>query len=124
MAGAWHFEGGGGVKKRCRTGRDDFGEHGEWPEEEGLNGSGRIFRRGGGGKKYWTGADHFGVHNMTCILKDMRQGEGSNGRGIRAKVRNKGHDISKDWGMTFWRPVVGTEHFGEHGTYILENRGS
>ena len=76
---------------------------------------------GVGGKKYWTGADHFGVHNMTCILKDMRQGEGSNGRGIRAKVGNKGQTISKDWVMIFWRPVVGTEHFGEHGTYILEN---
>ena len=43
---------------------------------------------------------------MTCILKDMRQGEGSNGRGIRAKVGNKGHDISEDLGMKFWRPVV------------------
>ena len=43
-----------------------------------------------GGKKCWrTGADHFGEH-MTCILKDMRQGEGSDGRGIRAKVGNKG----------------------------------
>ena len=53
---------------------------------------------------------------MTCILKDMRQGEGSDGRGI------KGQEISEDWGMTFWRPVVGGEvfwrtwyiHFGEH----------
>ena len=57
---------------------------------------------------------------MTCILKDMRQGEGSDGRGIRAKVGNKGQEISEDWGMTFWRPVVGG-YFGEHGTYILEN---
>ena len=53
---------------------------------------------------------------MTCILKDMRQGEGSDGRGI------KGQEISEDWGMTFWRPVVGGGvfwrtwyiHFGEH----------
>ena len=44
---------------------------------------------------------------MTCILKDMRQGEGSDGRGIRAKVGNKGQEISEVWGMTFWRPVVG-----------------
>ena len=58
---------------------------------------------------------------MTCILKDMRQGEGSDGRGIRAKVGNKGQEISEDWGMTFWRPVVGRRTFGEHGTYILEN---
>ena len=58
---------------------------------------------------------------MTCILKDMRQGEGSDGRGIRAKVGNKGQEISEDWGMTFWRPVVGGGYFGEHGTYILEN---
>ena len=56
---------------------------------------------GVGGKKCWrTGADHFGEH-MTCVLKDMRQGEGSDGRGI------KGQEISEDWGMTFWRPVVG-----------------
>ena len=26
-------------------GADHFGEHGEGPEEEGLNGRGRIFRR-------------------------------------------------------------------------------
>ena len=59
---------------------------------------------------------------MTCILKDMRQGEGSDGRGVRAKVGNKGQEISEDWGMTFWRAVVGDRtfwrtwhiHFGEH----------
>ena len=51
---------------------------------------------------------------MTCILKDMRQGEGSDGKGI------EGQDIPEDWGMTFWRPVVGAFwrtwhiHFGEH----------
>ena len=63
---------------------------------------------------------------MTCILKDMRQGEGSNGRGIRAKVGNKGHDISEDLGMEFWRPVVRGRgqktwhmHFGEHGVRIF-----
>ena len=64
---------------------------------------------------------------MTCILKDMRQGEGSNGRGIRAKVGNKGHDISEDLGMKFWRPVVRGRggqktwhmHFGEHGVRIF-----
>ena len=49
---------------------------------------------------------------MTCILKDMRQGEGSDGRGIRAKVGNKGQEISEDWGMTFWR--TWHIHFGEH----------
>ena len=62
---------------------------------------GGYFGGMGGGKKCWmTWADHFGEH-MTCILKDMRQGEGSDGRGI------KGQEISEDWGMTFWRPVVG-----------------
>ena len=30
-------------------GADHFGEHGEGPEEEGLNGRGRIFRRSEGG---------------------------------------------------------------------------
>ena len=29
---------------------------------------------------------------MTCILKDMRQGEGSNGRGVRAKVGRTGQE--------------------------------
>ena len=83
-------------------GADHFGEHGEGPEEEGLNGRGRIFRGSWGGKKCWrTGADHLGEH-MTCILKDMRQGEGSDGRGVRAKVGNKGQE---DWGMAFCRAV-------------------
>ena len=35
-------------------GADHFGEHGEGPEEEGLNGRGRIFRRSEGGA---TGKD-------------------------------------------------------------------
>ena len=48
----------GGSRNVVEQGADDFGEHGEWAEEEGLNGSGRIFRRGGGGKKYWTGENH------------------------------------------------------------------
>ena len=32
-------------------GADHFGEHGEGPEEEGLNGRGRIFRRSEGGQR-------------------------------------------------------------------------
>ena len=32
-------------------GADQFGEHGEGPEEEGLNGRGRIFRGSGGGAR-------------------------------------------------------------------------
>ena len=105
-------------------GADHFGEHGEGPEEEGLNGRGRIFRRSEGGQRARTGTDYFGEHIMTCILKDMRQGEGSNGRGIRAKVGNKGHDISEDLGMKFWRPVVRGRGGRKHGTCILENMGS
>ena len=62
---------------------------GRGAEEECVNGRGHGISEEGGGKKRWrTGADHFGEH-MTCILKDMRQGEGSDGRGIRAKVGNK-----------------------------------
>ena len=51
----------GGGKKRWRTGVDHFGEYGERPEEEDLNGRGRIFRGSGGGEMLcWrTGADHF-----------------------------------------------------------------
>ena len=49
---------------------------------------------------------------MTCILKDMRQGEGSDGRGVRAKVGNKGQE---DWGMTFWREVVEDRTFWRTG---------
>ena len=102
----------GGGQETFGQGAYHFGEREEGPEEEGLNGRGRIFRRSGGGKKCWrTGADHLGEH-MTCILKDMRQGEGSNGRGIRANYAgNKGQVISEDWGMTFWRPVVGRRRF-------------
>ena len=64
---------------------------------------------------------------MTCILKDLRQGKGSDGRGGRAKVGNKGQEISEDWGMTFWRSMVGDItiwrtwhiHFGEQGVRIF-----
>ena len=79
----------GGGKKRWRTGEQTISES-----------MGRGQRRkvlmvgyfgGVGGKKCWrTGADHFGEH-MTCIWKDMRQGEGSDGRQREwAKVGNKG----------------------------------
>ena len=47
-----------------------------------------------------------------CILKDMRHGECSNGRGVRAKVGNKGQE---DWGMTFWREVVEDRTFWRTG---------
>ena len=98
MAGGMTFrrrEGGRNVEGQ---GADHFGRG---QRRKVLMVGGRIFRRGRGGKKCWrTGADHFGEH-MTCILKDIRQGEGSDGRGI------KGQEISEDWGMTFWRPVVG-----------------
>ena len=136
---AEHFgEHGEGAEEECVNGRGHgISEEGGGRnvEVQGADHFGRGQRRKvlmvgvgyfggvGGGKKRWrTGADHFGEH-MTCILKDMRQGEGlPNGRGIRAKVGNKGQEISEDWGMTFWRPVVGGRtfwriwhiHFGEH----------
>ena len=101
-------------------GADHFGEHGEGPEEEGLNGRSRIFRRsrGEGGQEMLE--DRGRPFRRTY---DMMQGEGSNGRGVRVKVGNKGKEISEDWGMTFWRPAVGAEHFGEHGAgYFVGER--
>ena len=47
---------------------------------------------------------------MTCILKDMDQGEGREQRA--GDFRGLGHDILE---------ASGGGHFGEHGTYILEN---
>ena len=77
-----------------------------------------MVRRAGWAEKCWrTGADYFGEH-MTCILKDMGQGEGSDGRGIMAKVGNKGQEISEDWGMTFWRPVVGAFYMFENMYFV------
>ena len=38
----------GGARNVGGQGADHFGEHGEGPEEEGLNGRGRIFRGSGG----------------------------------------------------------------------------
>ena len=55
---------------------------------------------------------------MTCILKDLRQGKGSDGRGGRAKVGNKGQEVSEVWGMTFWMPVVG----GAENMYFVGQR--
>ena len=52
---------------------------------------------------------------MTCILKDMRQGEGSDGRGIRAKVGNKGQEISEEnMEHTFWRTCITLDRGGRN----------
>ena len=54
---------------------------------------------------------------MKCILKDMRQGKGSNGRGVWAKFGDQGQEISEDWGHDILEGSGG-------GQNILENSGS
>ena len=51
---------------------------------------------------------------MKCILKDMRQGKGSNGRGVWAKFGDQGQEISEDWGHDILEGSGG-------GQNILEN---
>ena len=60
---------------------------------------------------------------MTCILKDMRQGEGSNGRGVRAKVGNKGQEISEDWGHDILEGSGGRQKILENMAHVFWRTG-
>ena len=50
MAGGMAFRRREGTRNVGGQRADHFGEHGEGPEEEGLNGRGRIFRGSGGAR--------------------------------------------------------------------------